>query len=133
VTARDAVLDLTAALEAAGFHVAHTEQDVTPPCVYLELGATSDAGPPLDQAGQTMATVYAYLIPLKGLADCLVDADNCDRIYAAVSEMCWETLAGVKTSVSVAGELWPCHRFDCTLLGAAATATPPPPRSELPE
>lgn len=109
---------LTAALEAAGLRVAVRDGDITPPVVYVRIGAVSDMGAPL--AGDTVTTFWVHYIPVRGVDNLTGDADALDRIYAALSPLTSAELAATASSVTAKGEPWPCYRIDAPLWADAA-------------
>jgi hypothetical protein len=115
-----AVVDVINALEAAGLRTAVRGNDITPPVVYVLIGAGTSAGTVL--AGTSMATLYVYYIPIRGSDNTADDADGLDAVEAALFPLVWADLVMTgQTSVTVRSDTWPAYRFDAVLAGQPAS------------
>jgi hypothetical protein len=119
VSVSDAVHEAAARLEAAGLRVALRSGDLTPPCVYLLIGAVSDAGVPF--AGGTATTLWAYYVPVRTGDDVIRDADALDALLFALSPLALTELVASKTSLTVSNDTWPAYRADVALLSQPVT------------
>jgi hypothetical protein len=125
VSVAAAAAQLVDALEAAGLRVAVRDGDITPPCVYIQIGTTSDANGPF--AGATGAVFYVYYIPIRGIDNLTGDAEAIDAIYAALGPITWAELTGTRTSVTVANTSWPAYRFDASIIALTVPTVAPGP------
>jgi hypothetical protein len=116
-----AAAELVDALQGAGIRVAVRAGDLTPPVVFVQIGSSTDAGGPLE--GATVATFYVYYIPVRGVDNLAGDAEALDTIYTALHPLTWADLVGVRSSVTVANDTWPCYRLDAAVMSAAALKT----------
>lgn len=103
-----------AALSAAGLRLAVRDGDITPPVIYLRIGQVTDSGQML--AGGTVTTMYAFVIPIRGIDNLDGDAKLLDRALVALAPLSSATLTATETSVTVRNDTWPCYRFDVPIL-----------------
>ena len=115
-----AVLAVVDALETAGLRVAVRDGDLTPPCVYIKIGTTTDAGVPL--TGGVLTTFYVYYVPVRGVDNLAGDAAALDQIYEALTPLTWTALAATASSVTVKNDTWPCYRLDVATVGLSPAA-----------
>ena len=110
----EALAEAVAALESQGLRVAVRSGDLTPPCVYVQIGGASDDGAPL--AGGLTTTLWVYWLPIRGVENLPGDAAALDSIYAALTPLTMATLTATRTSVTISNDTWPGYRADVSLL-----------------
>ena len=123
----DAVAAAVARLSAAGLSVAVRSGDLTPPCVYVQIGTVSDAGAVFH--GGTSTTLWVYYVPVRGVENLDGDAAALDALFYALSPLATAEVIATRTSLTVSNDTWPAYRADCPTLSspiavpaAAATA-----------
>ena len=102
------------ALADEGLRVALRAGDVTPPVVFVQLGAVDDAGAML--AGGLIVTFWCHYIPVRGVDNLEGDADSLDAMFRALRPLAMTGLAAGRTSVTLTNETYPCWRADLAAL-----------------
>jgi len=119
----DAARALAQALEAQSLRVALRPGDITPPAVYLHIGALTDSAPYVALTGGLGVTFWAYIIPVRGVEDLMAHADLLDRFYAGAGPLTVEALPATWSSVTVNADTWPAYRAEVVMLTDLAALT----------
>ena len=110
----ESLIALAVALEGEGLRVAIRSGDLTPPCVYVQIGGATDDGIVL--AGGLVSTFWVYWVPIRGVENLTADAAALDAMFAALSPLASSTLTATRTSLTVSNDTWPAYRADAQIL-----------------
>jgi hypothetical protein len=110
----DSVAAAVAALRAEGLVVAVRSGDLTPPCVYVQIGTAADAEGIL--ADGTITGLWCYWIPVRGVENLDGDAAALDSMFAALRPLGAAAITATRTSLTVSNDTWPGYRVDVSVI-----------------
>jgi hypothetical protein len=111
---REAAAAVVEALAGEGLRVATRAADVSPPCVFVAIANTEDAGATF--AGGLLVSMAVSYIPVRGVDNLDGDADGLDAVFRALRPLATRPLSAPRSSLTLSNETWPCYRAEVAAL-----------------